>query len=892
MSRFLWCVVACALTTAAMAQQNPGLPLPRLEVVSPPGAKAGTTVAEVTFTGTDLEETESLIFGHPGITGTVIIPPDPKADPKVDPKTPKMPAPPRRKGGGTPTAVKFSVSVAANVPVGHYDVRAVNKYGVSNPRTFVVGDLPEVAEKEPNNDVPEAMKIELNTTVNGTFGAPADVDLFIITAKKGQRIVLACMAAVLDSKARPLVEVYDQTNRKLATQNGPDAVTDFIAPADGEYFVRVAEFTYTAGSPQHFYRLTVTTNPWIDAVFPPMVEPGKPTPVTLYGRNLPGGQPDPGTLINGRPVDKLVVTVNAPNTPDKLTFLGRIDPRVAGADGFEYRLTTPTGSSNPVLIAFAQDKVVIEKEPNDKPEQAMDVPAPCEIAGRVDKRSDRDYYAINAKKGETYLVDLWSDRLGVDTDFLFTVRGPKATTDMMEKDDTVETLSTTQFYTRSSDPEPYKFTATEDGKYLVQVASRESSFLFGPHVSYRLRITPEKPDFRLVVMPSSKSQPDVTVLRADGAQYLDVFVFRQDGFTGPVTLTAEGLPAGVTAPPQVVGNGQKAGTLVLLAAPTAATFNGTFVVKGTAAINGKQVVHDARPATIVWGMQQQNNTPTITRMDQAVMLAVRDKSYFKVTLQPENAFVKMGEKLPQPLTAKPGEKITVPFTVTRISPDAKVAINLQQIVTGANPQAMPVTANNGQALPAIAPDKGDGTMVLDVKSTALPGTYCVVLKATATIQYDKDPMGKAKKPVTVETASTPLVLKVLPLSLAKVTAVPAGALKAGMTAELVVKVERQFDYAGDFKVKIVLPPNTKGITVDDVTIPAGATEVKAILKAAIDVPAANLQSIVVTATGTYDGIAIPQDGKFNLNVEKAPPPPVKKEEPKKPEPKKEEPKKK
>ena len=883
MRRFFCCVAALGLAAAATAQQNPGLPLPRLEAVSPPGAKAGTTVAEVTFSGTDLEDADALIFGHPGLTATPFVPPEPKVDPKAPPPKKEEPKKdiPKRKGGGTPTSVKFAVTVAADVPPGQYDVRAVNKWGVSNPRTFVVGDLPEVTEKEPNNDVPEAMKLELNTTVNGTFAAPADVDLYTVTAKKGQRVVLACMAGSLDSKARPLVEVYDQTSRKLATQTGPDAVTDFVAPADGDYFVRLAEFTYTTGSPMHFYRLTVTTNPWLDAVFPPMVEPGKPTAVTLYGRNLPGGTPEPGVTVNGRPVDKLTVTINAPATPDKLTYHGRVEPRVAAADGFEYRLASPTGVSNPLLISFAQDKVVLEKEPNDKPEQAMDVPAPCEIAGRVDKRNDRVYYAITVKKGDTYLIDLWADRIGGDADFLFTVRAPKAMADMIEKDDNPETLSGTQFFTRSSDPDPFKFTAPEDGKYVIQVACRESSFLFGPHVSYRLRITQEKPDFRLVVMPSSKSQPDVTVLRADGTQYLDVFVFRADGFTGPITLTAEGLPAGVTCPPQLVGVGQKAGSLVLAAAPTAAVFSGTFTVKGTAAIGGKQVVHEARSATIVWGMAAQANVPTITRMDQALMLAVRDKAYFKVTLQPENAFIKAGEKLPQPLTAKQGEKITVPFTVTRISPDAKVAITLQQIVTGPNPQAMPVTANNGQPLPAVAPDKNDGNFVLDVKPTAPPGTYCIVLKATAPIQYDKDPMGKAKKPVTVETSSMPLLLKVLPLSLAKVTATPAGTLKAGMTAEVVVKVERQFDYAGDFKVKFTLPANAKGVTADDVTIPAGATEVKAVLKAAADVPTVSLQNIVATATATFDGVPIPQEGKFNLNVEKAPPPPVKKEEPKK-----------
>src|SRR5262249_2372311 len=156
-------------------------------------------VAELTLTGGDLEDTEALLFNHAGIKAEIIVPPEPKPDPKDPKKDPKKkdPAPPAK---GPLPASKFKITVAADVPPGNYDVRVVNKHGVSNARVFVVGDLNEVMEKEPNNDVPEAMKLELNTTVNGVISSPTDVDLFQITAKKGQRIVLACAAESIDSK--------------------------------------------------------------------------------------------------------------------------------------------------------------------------------------------------------------------------------------------------------------------------------------------------------------------------------------------------------------------------------------------------------------------------------------------------------------------------------------------------------------------------------------------------------------------------------------------------------------------------------------------------------------------------------------------------------------------
>ncbi|MBO0698380.1 MAG: PPC domain-containing protein [Zavarzinella sp.] len=887
MSRLRLCAALVVLAAApALAQQPPGPPLPRLDSISPPGGKAGTTVAEVALTGTDLDEADALLFSHPGIKAEAIVPPTPKPDPK-DPK--KVPPPPPK---GPHPPHKFKVTVAPDVSPGNYDVRAVNKFGLSNPRVFVVGDLPEVMEKEPNNDAPEAMRLELNTTVNGTISAPTDVDLFLITAKKGQRIVLACLAESIDSRAQPLVEVYDQTARRLAGQNGPDAVTDFVAPADGDYFVRVAQFTYTAGGPQYFYRLTVTTGPWIDAVFPPMVEPGKATQVTLYGRNLAGGSPELGAFADGRPLEKLVVTVNPPADPTRLSFRGRIEPRSGGADGFEYRLKGPTGTSNPVLIGFAQDKVVLEKEPNDKPEQAMDVPAPCEVAGRIDRRGDRDWYAFAAKKGETFVIDLWGDRLGVPTDFLFTVRAAKSpTTDMVEKDDNPEILSNTQFYSRTTDPDAYTFTAPEGGKYLVQVTSREASYQYGPRVTYRLRIGTPRPDFRLVAMPASPHNPEATVLHADGSDYLKVYAFRSDGFTGPITLSVEGPPPGVTCPPQVIGPAQRGAALVLSAASSATRFDGPIVLKGTASVAGKPVVREARAATIEWAVQPMSNVPTITRLDNALMLSIRDKAHFKVTAEPENAYLaKAGEKLPQPLTMKQGEKLTVPFKVARMSPEAKVAINLRQVSTSQNSQQLPVTVNSGQPLPAVAPDKGDGTFVIEAKPNAPPGAYTIVLNATALIPHERE--GKGKKPATVEQAVTPVTVHVVPSALAKVTASPAGNLKGGMTSDLVVKLERQNDYAGEYKVKLVLPANTKGVIADEIKIPAGQNEGKVVLKAAADAPAGQLSGLLVQVTGMYDGkVAITTESpKFNLTVEKAPAP--KKEEPKKEPPKKEEAKKK
>ena len=86
-------------------------------------------MADLGLTGANLDDAESLIFNHPGHQGRIVPPPP---DPKADPRTRRRPAASAKKGG-TPAPNKFKVTVAADVPPGNYDVRAVGKEGVEQP---------------------------------------------------------------------------------------------------------------------------------------------------------------------------------------------------------------------------------------------------------------------------------------------------------------------------------------------------------------------------------------------------------------------------------------------------------------------------------------------------------------------------------------------------------------------------------------------------------------------------------------------------------------------------------------------------------------------------------------------------------------------------------------
>lgn len=870
-------VLLAACGTAAAQPPPPGLPAARVQHVFPLGVKAGTSV-EVTVTGTDVEEPEKLLFAHPGIKGEYIAPPK---DPTPDPKDPKKAAPPPKANPAGPH--KFKVTAAADVPPGLYDLRFVGKWGASNPRTFAVSDQIEVAEKEPNNDVPEAQKVELGTTVSGVISAPTDVDYTAFTGKKGQRVIVSCLASSIDSKAAPMIEVFDPSGRKLAAGRNSrdnDALVDVILPADGEYLVRLFQFTYTVGGPDYFYRLSISAAPWIDAVFPPVVELGKPTPVTIYGRNLPGGVPADGYTADGRPLEKLTVTVTPPaDAATKLTSLARVDPTTALQDGFAYTLKGPGGASNPFVIYLARDKLTVKAAPASTPETAAVLAGPGEVAGFLAKRGERDWIAFTAKKGDKLTIDLQAERIGASGDFYFSVRdGKDPKKDLSgEQDDDPDTLHPSGFYTRTSDPAPYPFTAPEDGKYYVVVGCRESSYLNGPKASYRLRVGPALPDFRAVVMPYSRFYQTGSAAWQGGSPAYYVFAHRIDGYTGTLEVIAEGLPAGVTAKPVAIGPAARWGVLVLNVAPGAAAVTAPFTVKVTGTDTaGKAVVRQARPASVTWGTQQPDqNIPVVAKLDQSLVLAVRaEKAPFSITADIPNAIVKptMGkeEKATGPvIVMRQGDKATVPVKAEWTVPEKpNVTLTVEPMML--QPQNAPITATVA-AQPTK--DKPDVLLNLDAKAAAVPGTYTIVLRGVAQAPFNKDPMAKTKAPVPADAFSPPITVLVIPNAVAKIAppTLAGNTLKIGTPGELVVKVERQYGYTGEIKVKFAPPMGVTGVTADEVTIPAGKDEAKLVLKAAAGTKPGAVTNAVITATAVYGGkYTIAHEAKVSFTVAEEP----------------------
>ena len=860
--------LACAATVLAwLLLAQPGaaqlingnmLPNPRLTAVTPGGGKIGSTV-EVSFAGTDLEDPDGLIFSHAGIKAVPVMPPTPPAQGATPPsgkgdakkQAAPMKTPPR------PPITQFKVTIAADVAPGYYDVRLVNKWGISNPRVFVVGNLNEVMEKEPNNDVDQAQRVALGTTVNGVISGPTDVDYFVFAARKGQHIVVSCLGPGIDSRINPEVKIYDSAGREVASQRPrpeDDAIVSFTVPADGDYVTRLCQFTYTQGGPDFFYRLSFSTGPWINAVFPPAVEPGKTTAVTLYGHNLAGGQPA-GT--HGKLLEQVTVPVTAPSDPQslqRLNYHGHVPPVAAIVDGFEYRLRTPGGDSNAVLVSLAQAPLVLARGNNGAAGTAQKVTLPCEIAGQIAHRRQRHWYAFPARKGEVYTIEMLSHRLGAPTDMYFVLRSavnPKQKTDFTRQDDDPLDLGKNQLYTPSRDPAPFRFVVPAEGTYELAVGCHLSATNSGPEHVYCVRITPERPDFRLVVMPADEHRPDACLLGQGGNTYLMVFVWRHDGFKGDIALTVDGLPTGITCKPQVATPGLKHVLLVLSADANAPIYTGEIKVKGTALIGGQAVIREARPFSITWPVQPQQNIPTIARMDRGLVLAVRGKAALNLTAGLDKT------------TVSHGDKLTIPLKLTRLWPDFKSPFQVAGV-----PQDLPQGMNFGAL--NFTPGKDEQKVVMSVPANVPLGTYNFVFRGFAGIPFNKDPQAKQKPNVNVVQPSTPVLVTVLPKQVAQLSVSNANpTIKVGKQTEIVVRVNRQNEYVDAFKIKLLLPPGVQGVSADEVLLPAGRNEVKLLLRAPAGASPGNRSNLTIEAVALVNGnVPIKHETKINVNVVK------------------------
>lgn len=676
------------------------LPSPRLDRVTPLGAAAGSS-AEVEIAGVDLEDATKLVFDHPGITAKHL------------------------------KDRKFTVTVAADVPAGTYDARAVGKHGVSSPRLFAVSrDLVEVAEKNGNDDRATAQPIAVNSVVNGTSKNGREA-FFRFPAKKGQRIAAECSAQRLDSQLDANLTVTDADGRQLAANGdyfGKDPLVEFVAPKDGDYFLAINDLSFRGGFP---YRLLVTDRPHVENVFPRIVQTGTKAELTVYGRNLGAGAKPSAFSVNDLPLDALAESVTAPAdilTRGRFVFTDHPTghsplPTAATCTlhGFQHR---------GVPLVVSDSSVSLETESNDDPLKPQKLSLPVALAGRFDKERDADWYEIEPSETASYSFEVYCERIAGRADPYLVV--------LDDKDGRVAELDdfgirTNAFDGHLRDPQgTVNLTAKKKYRVLVQDRYKRG----GARYQYALTIRKAQPDFYPAVIHSQNPGPGGTTLRRGGAAYLDVIVHNKEGFSGAVTITATDLPKGLHCTPVVINNDTR-GIVALWADADAPEWVGPITLNATAKSDGKDITREVRPYTRVSSSTDLNSSrPT----RQLVVAVANETAPFALTPAVDRVEVVAGAKT------------DLLFKCARSFPEVKGNVDIIPLSFPNPIKASPVS---------VAEGKSEATVTLEVAANARPGEYTIAVTGQAQVPVVKDAKG-TKANTLVQMPSRPVTLVVLP----------------------------------------------------------------------------------------------------------------------------------
>ena len=471
--------LACLFVASVFASPFANASSPALTLINPRGAQRGTE-AVLTFSGARLADTEEIFFYEPGFEVV-----------KIEPVN--------------NNAVKATIKIAPDCQLGEHTAQVRTKSGISEYRTFFVGALPSVAEKEPNSLFDQPQPVKMNSTVQGVI-QNEDVDYFVIEAKKGERISVEVEGMRFGQTLfDPYIGILDTKRFELAVADDSplvrqDAVLSVIAPADGKYIIEMRDSAY-GGNGNCRYRLHIGNFPRPTAVFPAGGKIGSETEITFIG--------DAAGFTSRK--EKLPAKV----IPDFQVFAS--DDKGIAPSGNVFRL-------------FEHGNA-FEAEPNDSVKTACPAALPNAFNGVIDKPGDIDCFKFTAKKGQTYEVECYGRRIRSALDpvmNLYTAAGKS----IVGNDD-------------SRGPDSYfRFKCPADGEYVVRVTDHLGRG--GAEFVYRIEFTNVKPSLSLGiprVARYSQSRQQIYVPR--GNRFATLISASRANFGGDLVLEGNDLPAGL-----------------------------------------------------------------------------------------------------------------------------------------------------------------------------------------------------------------------------------------------------------------------------------------------------------------------------------------------------------
>ena len=379
--------------------------------------------------------------------------------------------------------------------------------------------------------------------------------------------------------------------------------------------------------------------PHLDFVSPTAAIPGTTNRFTIYGRNLPGGILSTNFIVDGKSLEQLALDIAMPE-PQVLKDVIRglpADVAAVPVEAMEYRLVSSNGVSNPVLISSATAQVIAEQSQNETPASAQKLQPPCEVSGQFFPADDRDWFTFEAKKGDVYWIEIFSQRLGIPSDPFVLIqrvtknpKGEEQVADVKELYDSDPNFGGQDYKTSSLDP-AWRMAVAETGTYRVEVRDLFNRSRSDPRLTYRLSIRKETPGFELVAIPTPNAPPkkdskDVSlwapVLRRGQTLPYRILIFRRDNYDGEITLSAEGLPSSITCVPTIVPGASNSAMLLFTAATNAQDWAGAIQIVGKGKAGFQEITSRAHGAGLVWNVGDNTIEPMQARLTREIVLSV------------------------------------------------------------------------------------------------------------------------------------------------------------------------------------------------------------------------------------------------------------------------------
>lgn len=506
---------------------------PMLMSLQPAAAQIGQTSEHVLTARNSLTGATSVLVTGEGVTGEVV--------------------PPEVKPGETPPAsdrIKVRFTVGPDALPGVRDFRLATPTGATTVGQLVIVRDPVVAEDAGNNNdaLAGAQVVTLPATICGIIEKAEDVDHYKFHAEAGQALTFSMQCMRLEDRlhdmqvrADPILTLKNASGTVLEQVDNyfaGDPLLHYAFSAAGDYLLEIRDVRYQ-GNPYWIYSLEINDRPYLLNPYPLGVAPGVENRLELVGYQVPPGQ----QAILALPADA------AEGSRKVVLPLGIVPP-------------------NPVSVYVSRLPLIAEAAAeNDLPAGAQIVALPCGVNGRIEKPSDTDCYAFDAKKDEHFSFEVVARRLQSGLDPNVRILNAEGAA-LAENDD----LTSGRF--SSADSQLENWTAPADGRYIVEV--RDLHLRGGDRFAYFLQCTRSQPYFSLEL------DTDKTQLAPGTSGVIFVRCYRKNGFAGEVQLAIEGLPQGVSAAcGRILAEGND-GAIMLTAAANAPLGVGNVRVTGTA----------------------------------------------------------------------------------------------------------------------------------------------------------------------------------------------------------------------------------------------------------------------------------------------------------------------